>query len=148
MPIPPFESSGLLPQGVYNCTLDEIKSRFGAFQGSDRRPKLFARIEAFVAEARRSRVVLALVVDGSFVTAKRVPNDVDIIVIVSPDHDFTLDLTPVACNVVSKKRVRTRFGFDSIAVREGTSELDDAVAFFQQVRGEQSLRKGVLRVGL
>ena len=41
-----------------------------------------------------------------------------------------------------------RFGFETITVREETSEYDDAVAFFQQVRGEPGLRKGLLRLAL
>jgi len=49
---------------------------------------------------------------------------------------------------VSKKRVQKRFGFDIVAVREGTSEFDEAIAFFQQVRREPTLRKGLLKVPL
>ena len=44
--------------------------------------------------------------------------------------------------------VRKRFGFDMVAVRENTAELDEAVAFFKQVRGKPGLRKGILRLTL
>ena len=40
------------------------------------------------------------------------------------------------------------FGFDIIVVRESTAELDEAVAFFQQVRGMPRLSKGVLALPL
>ncbi len=148
MPIPPLESSGLLPLGVHECSLEEMKARFGSFQGSDRRPRLFGKLEAFIAEARASQIVRSLVLAGSFVTSKPAPNDIDLIVIVARDYDLTADLRPGAYNVVSKKRVQKRFGFDIVAVREETSEFDDAIAFFKQVRREPALGKGLLRVHL
>src|SRR6266581_4212971 len=104
MPIPALESSGLLPVGVHDCTLGEVRSRFGSFQGSDGRPRLFAKLEAFVAEARASQIVRSLLVDGSFVTTKPTPNDIDLIVVVPGDHDLAADLRPAAYNAVSKKR--------------------------------------------
>jgi len=96
MPIPPFESSGLLPLGVHDCSLEEIKERFASFQGSDRRPRLFGKLEAFIAEARASQIVRSLVLNGSFVTSKPAPNDIDLIVVVARDHDLTDDLRPGA----------------------------------------------------
>jgi uncharacterized protein DUF6932 len=148
MPIPPLDSSGVLPVGLHDCTLTEIKSRFGSFEGSDRRPHLFAKFESFVAEARSSQIVRSLIIDGSFVTAKLAPNDIDLIVVVVRDHDLTMDLRPVAYNIVSKIRVRNRFGFDIITVREETSEFDNAVAFFEQIRRMSAVRKGLLRIWL
>ena len=52
MPIPALDPRGLLPEGIHDCTLDEIKAAFGAFQSTDRRPQLFARLAAFLAEAK------------------------------------------------------------------------------------------------
>jgi len=69
MPIPPFNPDGLLPVGIHECTIDELKVRFGGFQGSDQRPRLFARLEGFLAEVRAAGLVRSILVDGSFVTA-------------------------------------------------------------------------------
>jgi len=148
MPIPPLDEHGFLLVGTHDCTLAEIKARFGTFQRSDRRLRLFARLEAFLAEAAASRLVVGIVVDGSFVTAKPEPNDIDLIVVVAASHDLRADLGPVAYNVVSKKRVQKRFGFDIVAVREQSLEFEDAVGFFEQVRGVASQRKGLLRIRL
>src|SRR5437879_6566189 len=122
MPIPPLEDSGLLPPGVHECTLEGIKERFGSFQSSERRPNLFAQLASFVSEARSSRIVSSLIVDGSFVTAKPAPNDIDIIVVVRANHDFTADLRPIDYNVVAKHRVRQRYGFDILVARDGSIE--------------------------
>jgi len=148
MPIPIFESSGLLPPGVHDCTLDEIKVRFGSFHGSDRRPQLFVKLLAFLSEVRASQIVRRLVVNGSFVTAKPAPNDIDLIVVVNADHDFTADLTPVAYNAVSKQRVRRRYGFDLLVAREGSVEYHRWTEFFQQVRLEPGRVKGILTLML
>lgn len=143
MPIPPLDQYGLLPVGVHDCTLDEIKTTFGLFQTSDRRPKLFQKLQELISEARFAR---SLLVDGSFVTAKPDPNDIDLVLVLPVSHDLTADLPLAQYNLVSKRRVQRRFGFDRIAVREGTLEHDEAVVFFQQVRHRPTLRKGILRL--
>jgi len=148
MPIPAFTPDGLLPEGVYDCTVEELRRQFGSFQASDRRPKLFSQLEAFLAAARSSGLVLHVVIDGSFVTAESQPNDIDLILIVQGDYDFSADLLPSQYNVLSRTRVRKRYGFDLVAVRDGTQELDEAVAFFERVRGKPGLRKGILKLTL
>lgn len=148
MAIPLLDEHGFLPVGVHDCTLDELKGRFGSFQLSDRRPQLFARLEAFLSEARASRLVASVVVDGSFVTAKPEPNDIDLIVELVATHDFAADLSPAEYNVVSKQRVQRRFGFDMLLAREGSVECDRWTEFFQQVRLEPARQKGILRVRL
>ena len=148
MAIPKAEASGLLPAGIHHCTLADIKERFGSFQRSDRRVKLFANLEKFVAEAKQSEIVRALVLNGSFVTAEPVPNDIDLIVVVSGDHDFSEDLSPAEYNVLSKQRVRRRFEFDVLVAREGSIEYSRWTEFFQQVRLEPGRQKGILRVAI
>jgi len=49
---------------------------------------------------------------------------------------------------VSSRSVRRRYGFDIVVVREYTVEYEEAVAFFQQVRGQPALRKGILKLTL
>ncbi len=107
-----------------------------------------ARLSEFLTEARLSGIVRAVLVDGSFVTAKPEPGDVDMIVAVAAVHDFDADLSPLAYNVVSKRRVQRRYGFDLLVAREGSIEYDRWVAFFQQVRLEPGTRKGIVRLNL
>ena len=89
-----------------------------------------------------------LLIDGSFVTAKSDPNDIDLVIVLPLARDVGADLRPAQYALVSKKSVQKRYGFDIVAVRENTLEYDEAVAFFQQVRGQSALRKGVLRLAL
>lgn len=148
MPIPALDQRGFLPEGVHDCTLAEVKTRFGSFQKSDRRPQLFARLEAFLAEARAAGIVQGVVVDGSFVTAEAEPNDIDLILVVAASHDFRTDLTPTEYNVLSKRRVQRRHGFDVLVACAGSEEYRRYVAFFQQIRFEPGRGKGILRLPL
>jgi len=81
--IPPFNTYGLLPEGIYDCTLEEAAQQFAIFQRSDQRPRLWARFLEFVGEAKATGWIEAVVVDGSFVTADPTPNDIDLILVVS-----------------------------------------------------------------
>ena len=122
MPIPPLDQNGLLPEGMHDFTLAEIKARFGAFQRSDRRLQLFARLEIFLEEARATGMIVSVVVDGSFVTAKPEPNDLDLILVVAPRHSFDKDLSPGEYAVLSKRRVHRRHGFDLLVAGDDSEE--------------------------
>ena len=87
MPIPPLDQYGLLSAGIHDCTLDELKDKFGSFQVSDQRPKLFQKFVAFVAEAQAARFAHCLLIDGSFVTAKADPNDIDLVLVLPHRFD-------------------------------------------------------------
>ena len=145
MAIAPFDEHGFLPAAVHDCTLDEIKGRFGSFQLSDRRPALFEKLLEFIAEVKSATIAHFLLIDGSFATGKPDPNDIDLVLVLPVEHDLTGDLSVAEYNVLSKRRVQRRYGFDIVAVRSETVEYDEAVAFFMQVRHILALRKGILR---
>ena len=128
--------------------MDEAAERFGAFQNTDRRTQLWTIFAEFIAEAKACGLLEAVLVDGSFVTATPEPNDIDIVVVVSANHDFAADFQPSEYNVLSKRRVSRRFGFDLLVARAGSEEYRRYVGFFQQVRLEPGRKKGILRIGL
>lgn len=148
MPIPPFTGNGFLPEGVHVCTLEEFRLRFGVFQGSDRRVRLFNRLEQFVTDLRKSGLFQAVVVDGSFVTTKSAPHDIDLIVALPPDHNWFADLNPADYNLVSRRAIRRRFAFDVLLAADGDAEYKGYVEFFSRVREDGSIRKGMLRIEL
>jgi hypothetical protein len=114
--IPAFNENGWLPEGVHDCSLEEAAARFGTFQVSERRPRLWAKFTEFIGEANASGMIEALLLDGSFVTVSPHPNDIDMIVVVSASCDFTTELQPMQYNLISQRRVRSRFGFDIVVV--------------------------------
>jgi Family of unknown function (DUF6932) len=134
MPIPAFNEHGWLPEGIHDCTLDEVSSRFGLFQESDQRPRLWAKFVEFLGEVRRTGLVKRVILDGSFVTTRSDPNDIDLLLIVDANHDFSASLRPSQYNLLAQKRVRKRFGFEIVVVKDGSDNLQQAIEFFQQVR--------------
>ena len=148
MPIPPLTTDGTLPPGVHESTLEETRARFGAFQESDRRPRLFERFAELFAEVERSGRFSAIVVDGSFVTAKSAPEDIDVIIALRADHDWTADLNPSDYALVSRTALRRRFRFDVLLANDGGEDYARYVEFFSRVRDHAAARKGMLRINL
>jgi hypothetical protein len=148
MPIPALTPDGFLPEGVHDCTLAELGERFGQFQNTDVRCRLFERLERFVREATATGLVAAVIVDGSFVTAEDAPKDIDLILVLHTGHSFAADLRPFEYNVVSRRRVGQTFGFDMLVAEEGRAELDEHIGFFALVRKRDDVRKGMLRIKL
>jgi hypothetical protein len=128
--------------------MEEIKERFGRFRTSDRRWRLYRQLVEYVAQARSTGEVRALVIDGSFVTDKDEPGDIDLVVVLSRDLLAEPSPGPHVYNVISKRRVRKRFDFDLFVARDESEELRKQIEFFSQVKGRTDMRKGLLRVDL
>jgi hypothetical protein len=107
---------------------------------------LWARFADFAHEVKACETVEAVLVDGSFVTAEPAPNDIDLVLVVSGNHDFTADFKPSEYNILSKRQVNRRFGFDLLVARADSEEYRRYVGFFQQVRLEPGRKKGILRI--
>jgi hypothetical protein len=147
MPIPALDERGLLPAGVHRCSLEEVQARFGQFQSTDRRVHLFQQLQRYVEQARSAAVVRAIVVDGSFVTSKVDPEDIDLMVVLPGDLPGG-ELSPVVYNAISKRRIRKTYPFDAFVASDGTVEYQELVEFFAQVKAQPGVQKGLLRVEL
>jgi hypothetical protein len=145
---------GVLPEGIHVCTMAEVEQVFGKFQRSDRRIRLTEKLQEFVEEARRSGIVAAVIINGSYVTAKAEPSDIDLIVALRADLDGQQDLRPVEHNVQSKRVLRQKYRFDVKVALDGSTVYQEAVAFFAVVRPDDPMQKtsrtykGLLRIEL
>ena len=148
MPIPALNPGGVLPVGVFECSLAEVRERFGVFNGFDRRVRLFTRLEELTLALRSSGLFEVLIVDGSFITAKPLPNDVDLIAVLRLGHNFEQDLPMSKYAVVSRALLRRRFGFDVVIAERDSQLYKTYVEFFSRVREAPELRKGLLRLTL
>ncbi len=148
MPIPDLTVDGLLPPGVHDCTFEEVERSFGGFNRTDRRPVLWEKFSAFHEEARKTGLVVAILINGSFVTAKPDPNDIDIIVVVFESHNFSLELLTAQYNVLSAQRVKRRHQLDMLVARENSEQYQRYLKLFEQVRFEPTQIKGILRINL
>src|ERR1051325_8666156 len=127
---PDITARELLPTGIHDCLLNEIKTRFGSFQSSDRRPQLFARLEELVTAMKQSGLFESILVDGSFVTSKGTPNDVDILGVPRAGQDFERELPVSEYALVSRAMLRRRFGFDVVVVEKSSFVYETYVEFF------------------
>ncbi len=89
--IPEFDDNGYLPPGIHPATLDEIAQRFG--RGSEIREAEMDSVR-WLADLSRRAGVARLVINGSFVTDKEEPNDVDCVLLI--EGGFPLDTTAEA----------------------------------------------------
>jgi len=81
--LPAFDDIGNLPPGIHSCSVAELSARFGS--GSEEREAQIDELVHFV-EAARTAGVRRLIVNGSFVTGKLAPNDVDVVFLPGPDY--------------------------------------------------------------
>ena len=148
MPIPDLNPEGFLPPGIHEGSLAELRARFGSFRGHDERVRLCARLEEMLEAMRRSGLFEALLVDGSFVTAKAVPNDIDVLALLKPGHDFERDLPMSEYALVSRGLLRRRYGFDVIVAERDSTLYKTYVEFFSRVRESPDTRKGLVQLRL
>jgi len=146
MRIPKLDQNGLLPVGTHDCSFEELRERFAGLQSTRRRRDLAEALRRYLEEVRATGLAVAVIVDGSFVTDKEDPGDVDLILVVRRGRDISAILRPFEYNVVSKGRVRKRYEFDLLVAGEDEDELLAYAEFFQKVRDHPELRKGLLRV--
>lgn len=152
MPIPELIDN-VLPEGVHDCTADEIAERFGRFQRSDRRMTLTERLRRYLDEAKISGVVKAVIINGSYTTAVDEPDDIDLIAVLRDDFDWSLELKPYQSNAIDRKAIRRNYRFDGFAYKDGESGLANLIAVFATVPEKHSgltrrSHKGMLRVTL
>ncbi len=86
--------------------------------------------------------------NGSFTTGTPQPGDIDIIVVLREPLDLTVDFRPDQYNVVSRRSVRARHGFDVFSATSDSESLQPLIDFFSAVKGRPGVRKGMVRVAL
>jgi hypothetical protein len=76
--IPAFRPDGYLPEGLHSTSEAEVTFRFGST--TPRRRRLILRLRRWLVLARDVGA-RRLLIDGSFVTAKREPDDIDAVIL-------------------------------------------------------------------
>lgn len=148
LPIPSFNEYGLLPYGLHECTADEVRGVFGAFNASDRRPRLWRDLERYLTEVQAAGVGKYLVVDGSFVTSKPDPGDVDVLLILRDDLDLGHPVPPFEYNARSRRYVKREFGLDFYVGFENDASSQKMLEVFHQVKYQPEIFKGLLKIVL
>ena len=121
MSLPPFTASGDLPPGIHCATLAEVLEQFGS--GSPQRMLVGLRLERVYNVARATGHLARCVVFGAFVTAKPLPNDVDVFLLMEDTFDMA-QLIGEARLRFEQVAAQTRFGASVFWLRR-LALLDD-----------------------
>ncbi len=143
MPIPTFRAGGYLPEGLHEASEDEVITRFGA--STPRRVYLMGRLRRWL-DLARAVGARRFFIDGSFVTEKAEPGDVDAVVWL-PDG-FREQVSAGQSEAIElQSMVRAREPKELFAAY--SSEMWGGwVEFFSGTREPDARRKGVVEVVL
>lgn len=142
--LPDFESTGYLPEGIHPCTLDEF---FKKFMNTPWRSKFKQGLMQLIYDLN-SIGVSTIYIDGSFVTNKRLPNDMDICwEDTGIDYTAAQTMHPILFDwKFPRKKQQSKYGADVFPARlyEGGSKLY-FLDFFQNIK-YSSERKGIVKI--
>lgn len=109
-----FNENGMIEPGLHSCTVTEFKQTFvDKFPSSQRRQEIFDCFINFVGKLSNSYNIHEIWVDGSFVTEKVNPNDVDIIIFLELE-DF-IKISPYWSNL---RNINNIDAYCALAVQE------------------------------
>ena len=116
----------LLPDGLHPRTLDEVQALcVNAFPLSQSRPRLLTGLRALVQALSEDGFRADLWVDGSFVTGKLNPADIDVVLHISPADDLTEAQWARIASFISvnfRARVKDEYGCDFYFILEPISK--------------------------
>jgi hypothetical protein len=141
--IPAFGPDGYLPEGLHPATEAEVTFRFGS--ATPRRRRLILRLRRWVSLAREVGVRRFLV-DGSFVTAKTEPDDIDAVVLLPPDFQARVERNDDAALELEQMLLTRRP--EELFAAEDDSDWMDWVEFFARTRETDGRRKGLVEIQL
>ena len=96
MPIPEFTDHYFLPPGEHEASLAETQERFGT--GSQKRIEVWEDFESLLSRMRKLGLVPdEILIDGSFVTGRADPGDVDCAMLIPPE------MAEKACGAADKE---------------------------------------------
>lgn len=130
--IPDFEDNGCLPPGIYRASLEEVIARFG--RGSENREAQAASLQWLIPICRRAGIV-RLLINGSFVTDKPDPGDVDCVLLQGPDY---------AANSSAAKELGR--GLPYLEMKVATLEEYDFFSHVVFASGRDMVAKGMVEV--
>lgn len=148
--IPNFNENGVLPQGIYVTDFVTFSLRFGF---SQRRKDLLQGLSSAISILKAAGCS-TIYIDGSFVTDKELPNDIDC----CWEGDFNiignnlLQLEPVLLDLTDgrrkqKEKFKCEFFNSEMILIDQYSRYSRAIDFFQQIRFSNE-KKGIICINI
>jgi hypothetical protein len=153
LPIPNFVTGGILPTGIHDCDLSEVES---VFVYNNRRQFIWQSLTSYFSQIKSVSDIDIICIDGSFVTDKENPKDVDIVVEFS-SYGRLRDLSMSMPNLFMRPILKDRLPIDLLpSFNFPLSTMEDMRDFFQKLRPAEAIergvpvgtKKGILRISL
>ncbi|PRR70937.1 DUF6932 family protein [Clostridium thermopalmarium] len=145
MAIPSLNGHGILPEGIYECTMEDIKEKFCSIENKEHRCKLFKKLEQYLKDLKKFNTKYELIIDGSFITDKKFPSDIDFILAYdfeySPKTNFDDWLM-----LLNGDCVKQKYGLQVFPTFLDSDLYDETIEFCKQVKEKPGIIKGLLRV--
>jgi hypothetical protein len=141
--IPAFRPDGYLPESVHRATEAEVTFRFGS--STPRRRRLAIRVRRWI-ELARADGAPRLLIDGSFVTDKPEPRDVDAVILLPAD--FQEQVRRGSDAALELEQVLLSRHPEELFAAEDETDWDEWAAFFGRTREPGGRRKGLVEIEL
>jgi len=147
LPVPELEEYGLLPPGIHECTIDEIKEKF-CYNSSTTRIPLWKNFIAFIEWVTKMNIFDIIYFDGSYTTDKIDPKDIDCVLIL-PDKLTDEQRKNIDVKIFDRKIIKNLYNIHLYSSNKEielyqTIRLEDALA--RDI--DQNTRKGLLMIKL
>ena len=140
MPIAELRADGYLPEGLYFATETEVEALFGT--ENVRRRTLMRQLSYFLQLARAAGA-LRFFVNGSFVTAKPEPGDVDAVCLVPAGWSAETSIAAQELYAVALARLPKE-----LFLAYSENRWHQWVEFFSRTREPDGRRKGIVEIQL
>ena len=136
-------ANGLLPPGIHTCSLAEVEATFAY---NIKRRQLFEGLEILINDLK-SIFSPAIFIDGSFVTQKIIPGDIDICWEEGTGTNYGYEIThlPILFNQAAAKKHYLADIFPSNIMETNSKKL--FIDFFQFDKNTNE-KKGILKIEL
>jgi len=130
--LPPFDSSGHLPVGIHDCSLDALAR---ATRFNSHRRKLWSQLISFLAWPILSRRFSHAYIGGGFASNHAEPRDIDVVLETSKPFGAESMAAVERFFAIGLDQVETVYGVHlHFWMQNGPSGLTDYRAFFQYLR--------------
>lgn len=141
--LPEFNNNGDLPEGIYQATLPEILQHFGTENAQ--RIRLGRRLERIYTLVNNTGKVARFIIFGSFVTAKPIPGDVDIFLLMEDSFDVD-QVSGEAALIFDNEKAQNILGASIFWIRKiaAINGEQQSVKYWQIKR--DNTRRGIVEV--
>lgn len=141
--IPEFRTDGYLPEGLHSASEAEVTFRFGST--TPRRRRLVLRFRRWIVLAKEVGA-RRLLIDGSFVTAKPEPDDIDAVILLPVN--FAIQVEQGDESAIELEQMLLTRSPGELFAAEDQSDWSEWSEFFSRTRESDGRRKGLVEIQL